>query len=364
MKIILLASASSIHTIRWANGLSSKGYDVHLISLHKCKHTLSKKVKLYLYSYPNILGSQYFLSFYKLRVLIKKINPNIINCHYASGYGLLGRLIGIKPFVLSIWGSDVYTFPQKSILHYFLIKKNFIFADAFISTSHAMKNVAKKIFNNSNIFVVPFGVDTKIFKPINLKKNKYKKNKIIIGTVKTLEKIYGIDILIKSFAIAWHKLKKPDNLFLEIVGEGSQYQNLVSLSKSLGISHQVIFCGFVKPKNIPKTLNRFDVYCALSLEESFGVSILEASSCKKPVVVSDADGPSEVVLNGITGLIVPRSNVKLAAMAILKLIKNKRLREKLGKNGRLHVLKNYNWKNCLDSMIKSYKIILKTNFQK
>src|SRR5690606_39546541 len=86
-----------------------------------------------------------------------------------------------------------------------------------------------------------------------------------------------------------------------------------------------------------------DVYVALSRQDSFGVAILEASSCGVPVVVSDADGPAEVVADNQTGFIVPVDDPGFAAARIIDLVLNPELRAQMGALGREHVLRHYTW---------------------
>jgi glycosyltransferase involved in cell wall biosynthesis len=102
-------------------------------------------------------------------------------------------------------------------------------------------------------------------------------------------------------------------------------------------------------------LNRLDIYCAFSRFESFGVAILEASACEKPVIVSDADGLAEVTLDGQTGLVVPKEDIDASANAMVKLIQDVQLRQQMGKAGRQHVLENYTWDKSLDLMLDAYK---------
>ncbi|MBE0472061.1 MAG: glycosyltransferase family 4 protein, partial [Methyloprofundus sp.] len=110
MKILLLAGANCIHTARWANGLVSRGLEVHLVSAHENAHELDSRVNLHILKNKAPFG--YFTAVFEVRKLIKQIQLGLVNAHYAKGYGLLARLVGFKPTLLSVWGSDVYDFPE------------------------------------------------------------------------------------------------------------------------------------------------------------------------------------------------------------------------------------------------------------
>jgi len=99
-----------------------------------------------------------------------------------------------------------------------------------------------------------------------------------------------------------------------------------------------------------------DIYVAPSLEESFGVAVLEASACNKPVVVSNVGGLPEVVDNGITGFIVEPMNPNDLATAIEKLVRNPSLRLEMGRKGREKVFEEYEWNKCVSAMIEHYNI--------
>jgi len=357
MKVILLSAASCIHTTRWANGLAEQGVEVHLVSLHSLKHHLDERVHLHNLPFGAPWG--YFLAVNALKKLVSAIKPDIVNTHYASGYGTLARMAAIAPNLLSVWGSDVYDFPAKSKIHRFLLRQNLKAATAIASTSLCMARETEKTYSHESVFITPFGIDENVFMP--KPKPAELADKIVVGTLKTLKAKYGIDTLIEAFASAWNTAGKPDNLVLEITGEGPDRTELEALALKLGIQKQITFHGAVKHENVPDMLSRLDIYVALSNEESFGVAILEASSSGLPVVVSDADGPAEVVINNETGLIVPKQSSKDAAAAILTLLNAPRMRHQMGQKGRQHVLDKYTWYKSVEIMIGAYKQVVKMN---
>jgi hypothetical protein len=102
------------------------------------------------------------------------------------------------PYVLSIWGSDVYIFPFKSALHKHMLIGNVQAATAVASTSSKMAEQLKKIYEcKKRIFITPFGVNTEQFSPsVNPKSSE----KFIVGIVKLIEKVYGIEYLASSMS--------------------------------------------------------------------------------------------------------------------------------------------------------------------
>lgn len=362
MKIIFLGEAGSIHTIRWVNSLSEKGIEVILVSLKgnfDNVEKISKKVKVIYLPFGTKLG--YYLNVFALKKIISKEKPDLINAHYASGYGTLGRLSGFNKKLLNVWGSDVYDFPNESKLKKRIIEKNLKNYTAIASTSYCMAEETKKYLENKSkeIFITPFGVDTEKFKNLNIEK---KENEITIGIVKTLTEKYGIEYLIKAIKELENILDIEINkkIRLLIYGKGELKNKLEDLTKELQIEDKVIFKGYISNEDVPKALNEMDIFVVPSIldSESFGVAAVEAMACEIPVIASSVGGLKEVIVDKETGYLVPKKGHKEIAKYLKKLILDKNLRTSLGKNGRKRVLENYDWNSNVDYMIKIYREIV------
>jgi L-malate glycosyltransferase len=362
LKLFILADARSAHTIKWVNTLLDQGICIFLFSLSnydKTNFPQTERLTFFSANFSNkIFDNSVWTKLIFLKILprikrkIKEFNPDILHAHYASSYGLLGALTFFKPLIISVWGTDIYNFPRNNFLNRAVLKFSLSRADKILSTSNAMGIETAK-YTSNKIEITPFGIDVNKFSPTSkLKDNK----QLLIGTVKTLEDRYGIDIFIRAYQI-FRNNNKAINSKLLIVGGGSQRDFLEKLTFNLGINDETTFINLVPYNEVVKYHNMIDVFVAVSREESFGVSVLESSSCGNPVIVSEVGGLPEIVKNNVTGLIVPKEDIKLTALAIEKLVLDKRLREELGRNGREHVLKNYNLKLCTQKMVLIYKEI-------
>ena len=293
---------------------------------------------------------RYLFVLRRLKQKIKGFEPDIVHAHYASSYGLFGALSGFHPYIVSVWGSDVYDFPNSNWLSGKILKYALKKADYTLSTSHVMAEETHK-YTRKEIEVTPFGVDTELFKPMNIPKSE----EFVIGNVKTLRPKYGIDVLIRAVALVI-KHNPEKKIRLEIYGDGPQKEELFQLTKSLGITDKVQFKGFVQNEKLPEIYNSVSVSVSVSVlnSESFGVVAVEAMACECPVITSDADGFTEVVKDGETGLIVPKRDVEATANAIQQFIDRPKLREQMGKKGRERVLELYDWKKNVDTMVEIY----------
>lgn len=364
MKILLLAAPHSSHTIKWANSLSESGIEVGVfgLALHD-QEEYNKDIKLETIDYENISKTSpegaitkivYLKELSRLKRFIKIFKPDLIHAHYASSYGFLGALSRKHPFFLSVWGSDILEYPLKSMFRRWILNYNLHSADLIFATSEYLARATQK-YTNKPITVLPFGVKLNQFKK-NKTSNEFKgaSEQIVIGTVKSLERVYGIDVLIESFKLV--KERNPQiSLTLVIVGEGSERKNLEKLVNDLSIENSVEFTGYKKPSNIVKWFNQIDIFINLSRRESFGVSVVEAMACGLPVIASNIGGLKEIIIDGESGVLVEPDNVFETAEAIEKLIMNSEERDKLGKTARVRVEKYFDWDKSINKIISIYK---------
>ena len=363
MKILFLSAANSIHTVKWINALASRGHEVYLVynKGHEPKmDQINKNIHQHQLKYKGGVG--YYLNAKELRKLKKEISPDIINVHYASGYGTLARKSKLCPILLSVWGSDVYDFPNKSFVNKSILKKNVLHAKKIASTSNCMANELRDVLKmpKLQIGITPFGVDLEKFKGCTEEKEK-KNHKILIGTIKTLKPLYGIAELIKAVKILSENLVKDGyeeickQLQVEIYGDGPQKEELEKLIQELSLENVIYLKGQIPNKDVPQVLSQFDVFCATSFKESFGVAVVEAMAMSLPVVVTDTDGFKEVVADGENGYIVPIGNEKAIALKLQELIIDRKKRESMGKAGRKRVEELYDWEKNVDTMEKLYE---------
>ena len=361
MKVLLLGGGSVVHTQRWANGLAQAGVQVICASQHAFIEdgwlSAVQCVRL-----PHAGPAGYFLNASAVRRLYREHGCQLLNAHYATGYGVLATLSGVRPRLVSVWGSDVYDFPVKSPLHRALVRWVLGSAQGVASTSLVMAEQVRRVMPagwSGEFELTPFGVDLQRFAPAAPAPGGTRP--LVIGTVKTLAHKYGIDTLIRAYALlaADRELAAalPHGMCLRLVGGGEQRAKLEALVRSLDLEDQVEFAGATPHAEVPCWLHGFDIFAAASRldSESFGVAVIEASACGLPVVVTRVGGLPEVVLNGETGLVVERENPVALAAALRLLVLDPERRRLLGQRGRELVSGMYEWKACVERMIDVYR---------
>lgn len=365
MKVLLLSDTYSEHTEKWALGLADQGVSIGIFSFNKASYEWHKHKNIQVFYEPdskiNAEKTLTKLSYIKyvsvLKKIIKNFAPDILHAHYATSYGLVGSLTGFHPFVLSVWGSDVYDFPRKSKLHKKVFRFNLAKADVVLSTSHIMKEEVQR-YTSKEIQVTPFGVDTTVFqKKINPLK---KPGVVYIGTIKPIEEKYGIVYIIEAAKLLVDKYKQIDFKFF-LIGSSGNIDSYKKMIEDNGLSSCFEVTGRVPFSEISDYHNLLDIFLNVSIDdsESFGVAAVEAMACEKPVIVTDVGGLMEVVDHGKYGIVIPKKNPVALAEAISYLIESPDRMSEMGKKARLHVLNLYNWENNLNKMIEIYKTILK-----
>ncbi|MGD0072431.1 MAG: glycosyltransferase family 4 protein [Candidatus Bathyarchaeia archaeon] len=316
------------------------------------------------------------------RSLSKKastINADVYEAHAVSGYGLLNALNkqGIKrPFVHTIHGvlADEYEQARENgyqsfrsrIANYFMHRlaklegetaKN---AKLIVTISKYSLEKIEKYYgvDAAKVRIVPNGVDPEEFKPVAETDREGGRRRFGLGSepcvlfVGSLIPRKGLPFLVEA---AKKIVKKYSGTKFVIVGEGPLKNRLLSNLETANLSGNFTFLGNVKEDMLPTLYNCADVLALPSIQEGQGIVLLEAQASAKPVVAFDVGGVNEAVRNGETGLLVKRGSSEELADALLKLLSDKALREKMGANGRRFVTKNFTWDICAQKMLNVYR---------
>lgn len=364
MRILLLSDTYSEHTEKWALGLASNGIEVGLFSFNKASYPWyqNKTNITVLFEPKNQLevsasSKLSYLTYVKLlKRAILQFKPDVVHAHYATSYGLIGALSGFHPFVISAWGTDVMKFPQKNFAFKSILKYNLKKADAICATSYTIKDYLKPVTSKS-IHVIPFGVNIEEFSKKEVK-SLFSEESYVIGCIKALEDLYNIDVLIKAFAVLKSKFPSK-SLKLLIIGVGSREAELKKMVSDLKLTEDVTFTGRIAFSEVSNYFNMLDVLVNISDYESFGVSVIEAMACEKPVIVTNTGGLKEIIENSTFGSLVEIANVEQTAYEMERYLLDEDLKLKVGKAARAKVVEKYNWTNNIHQMIDLYRTILK-----
>jgi phosphatidylinositol alpha-mannosyltransferase len=206
--------------------------------------------------------------------------------------------------------------------------------------------------------IIPNGVDINRFSPHITPIQDYNDDKINILFVGRLEKAgqrEGLKYLLRAYRRA--KEQFPQSRLIVVAPNKRLRRSYEGAVARWGL-RDVVFHDYVPNEDLPPYYKTADIFCAPTTgRESFGIILLEAMAAGKPIVASNIEGYSEVVRDGVEGLLVkPRDNEALAS-ALSHLLRNKPLREKMGAMGRRRA-EDYSWESIAQRVMDYYQSLL------
>jgi glycosyltransferase involved in cell wall biosynthesis len=345
VRLCLLAEASNTHTRRWAGYFAERGDDVLVLSLRPGEVPGARVITI---APPRLGRAGYLLGLPRARQAVQRFDPDLLHAHFATSYGLIGALLGRRPYVVSAWGSDVAdwragTPPVRALLRFVFAR-----ADRVCATSRFLAEATRPFVPpDAEIAITPFGVDTARFHP---RASAPADGPIVIGSARWLRPIYGLDLLLEAFA------RLPDrSTRLVLIGEGPQRARLAARADALGVAGRVELPGWVPHETLPSAMRALDVFVVPTrAPEAFGVAAVEAAATGLPVVASATGGLPEVVVDGETGFLVPTGDVDAIAERLARLAADPALRARMGAAGRRLVAARYEWRENAAGMADLY----------
>ncbi len=223
----------------------------------------------------------------------------------------------------------------------------------YLEHSLYLKSYYKKIE------VIPPGVDLERFKPLgNLDKvNSNRKEKVILflGLLDEFHRYKGLEYLIQAMQIISKRLKEVK---LFIGGEGKLKSYYKDLVLSLGLSAFVEFKGFLAQEELIYYYNRCDVFVLPSVskvQEGFGIVLLEAMACGKPVVTTTVVGTAQRIKEAGAGIVVEPRDTLALANAILNILSEDTLAQEMAERALRLVREDYAWAVIAKKVGELYK---------
>ncbi|MEA3273240.1 MAG: glycosyltransferase family 4 protein [Patescibacteria group bacterium] len=250
--------------------------------------------------------------------------------------------------------------------------------DRIIAVSQATKQTALDFkVPKRLVTVIPNGVGSKeIYNPkikkqalatLLKKKSKQKFDNQLAGKLKEKVFILTLGRLRKRKGVAWFIEnvlgKLNSNVVYLVAGDGEEKENIQKIAKKLHLEDRVYLLGFVSSEEKQVLLNTVDIFVQPSIKikndmEGFGVSMLEASSCKLPVVATGIEGIKEAVTSGENGFLIKLDNVSAWIKVLRKLIEDPELRHGFGEKAREYTIRNFEWNIIAKRYLKTFKQVM------
>ncbi|MSU76153.1 glycosyltransferase family 1 protein [Patescibacteria group bacterium] len=210
-------------------------------------------------------------------------------------------------------------------------------ADLVITNSKFTRSRLKEVYGVDSK-VISHGVDTAIFKPLNVKRQGF------VLSVGAMHPLKGHQFIIESIATI-KPVKRPK--FVVVGSRGDFGKTLQNLAKKYGV--ELDLRSGMPTAKVVKAYNQAGTLAVASYNEPFGLTTLEAMATKTPVVAVDEGGFRESVTDGKTGYLVKRDPKAFGAV-IDRVLSNPVLAKKLGENGYRDVKKRWGWKGTSEEI--------------
>lgn len=288
--------------------------------------------------------------FYTLITLIRD-NFDVIHAHWILPQGviaIIAKFIFGKPVIITVHGSDIFGLKRFDYIKKFVLK----YCDVCTVNSKSTFDAVKKLYPKTNIRLIPMGVNLQIFNEKKRDKDwrgKFGNNADIILGVGRLIKWKGFEYLIESFP---HVLSKFPNSKLVIVGSGPEEQNLKILANRLNIkvNKDLFFLENVPHDKLAYIYASCDMFISPSItysatgeKEGQGLVILEALASGLPVIASKSGGIIDMIDGKSTGFLFKEKDYIDLSKKIISVLSDKKVRERLSKNGLKLVKDRYSW---------------------
>lgn len=290
---------------------------------------------------------------FDVKRMIRKHKIDIIHCHgYKSDVlSFFAALFSNVKLVTTLHGWWIGTSLKSrtyNALDLFVIR----FFDKVIVVSQSLfESLISGGHSRKKTILIPNCVDVKKFEEIkDLGGTRddlgVPKEATLLGTVSRLTEEKGHTYLIDAFAKI---LRKFNNSYLIIAGEGPLEGSLRAKARDLGLAERVIFTGF--REDVAGIIAAMDIFLMPSISEGLPMAVLEAMAARKPIIASNVGGIPSVIHDKETGLIIEPGDPDSIVEAVTILLKDKILSTELANNAAKFVGEKFS----LSNMVSKYE---------
>lgn len=346
-RVLFLSDAKSIHTRRWAEHFRDQGMQVHVASFRPEK---IEGVEVHVLPTYGLGRMGYFLAVPTLRRLFKRLMPDVVHAQYVTSYGFLAALAGLRPLVLTAWGTDVLISPRESRVMRWIASYAVRHADMVTTVAQHMNSaVASLGVPVDEVTAVPFGVDTQKFLPPAAPRPEGMPVRLICS--RNFGPIYSVDTLIVALQkVAARGLK----LHVDLVGEGPLRCELEAQVVNAGMRSWVTFHGHLDHARLARLLAQAHIFVTPALSDGNNVSLNEAMACACFPIATDIPANGQWIEHSVNGLLYPPGNADRLAECILQAAADVGWRKRAGVINREIVETRADWRVCVARMNETY----------
>ena len=304
----------------------------------------------------------------EIRRILKNFQPNVVHTHSAKA-GILGRIaaksLDVPAIVHGVHGAPFYPYQNPLVRNFYKWCERYAAkkCDALISVADAMSELmiqanvapAEKFHTVYSGMEVETFLDSAPLRAATRRRFGFTDNEIVVGKIARLFPLKGHEFIIEA---AKAVLSRNPNIRFLFVGDGILKEKYVTQIQRLGLEKFFVFTGLVPPDDIPAMISATDMIVHASLREGLARVLPQSLLSGKPAVSYDIDGAKEVVLDGVTGFLLPPKSTEELAEAILKLADSRQMRDQMAAEGRKLCEKRFDHRLTTKKIREIYRRIL------
>lgn len=317
---------------------------------------------------PNLKSDR--AAYKKLKQIIQEFQPDIVHTHAAKA-GALGRKAakscGVPVIIHTYHGHVFHSYfgKYKTKLYKLIERRLAKKSDGIIAISPLQKDELVKqhrICEAEKVKVIQLGFDLGQFQEQLSEKRTTTRTTYQLEDETVAVAIVGRLAPIKNHGLFLEAVEEVLKAGIQarffIVGDGMEYEKIASTVSRLNETYGNCIEMTSWIKDIAQFNAGMDIICLTSDNEGTPVSLIEAQACNIPVISTDVGGVKDIVLEGETGFVVPKKDVKAFSEKLAFLIKNKKNREIMSQNGWKFVEEQFHYKTLVRNMENYYKELL------
>lgn len=353
MRILYIADAQSVHTRRWAEAFRDLGAHVHVASFRPAQIA---GVEVHLLPTGGLGKAGYLLALPVLRRLAARLRPDVVHAQYVTSYGFLAAIAGLRPLVVTAWGSDVLVSPRESRLARALVGYALRHADRVTTVAEHMNAAVMALGAPAGrVQAVPFGVDTTLFRPPSAPRAEPPPLRVIC--TRNFAPVYSVHTLIEATRLLQGRGLA---LALDLVGAGPLRVELQAQVHAAGLGPVTVFHGHVSHPQLVELLGAAHVFVSPAVSDGNNVSLNEAMACGCLPVATDIPANAQWIDHGRNGLLFRPGDAAGLAEAIARAAGDSALRAAAATENRLIVEQRADWQVNVQRMRGIYDSLVGT----
>jgi glycosyltransferase involved in cell wall biosynthesis len=363
LRILHIGNGAAFKIRAIIEGQLARGHEIHVIPIPPTAAKLNA-VTWHRLDSPLPGPLQTLHRMFKVRRLVRRMRPDVVHAHNAWGPGWFGAAAGMHPFVIHAYGGDFLPeqYQDRPGFQRHLTSWACRSADRIVVTGHHMIAAGQHLgIAPSQIRMLPRGVDLRQYRPaldtaaLRASLDLGKATPVILSPrYQVDEPLYNLDVVIHAFVeIRQHF---PDAVCLQMYDPNrrSGIERLEALAAAHGLGRSYRLVPAVDNASMPLFYNLADVAVSVPSSDGFPVTVLEASACGCPLVVSELPYCKEWFVARQNGLLVPAGDSRALAEAVFELSSDRGLSQRIAAAGRQLVEQKADYERCTDALESLY----------